>query len=73
MKRNKGKPSGINKPDAKFTTGIPTDYSPANQRRDHQATRKYTSNDEKISDHIRPRHPNRNVDKTHPTNAGGYR
>ena len=68
---HKGKPSGANKPE--HPTGIPTNYSPETQKRDHQVTRKYTENDRKLSEHVRTRHPNRNVNKTDATNGGGYR
>jgi hypothetical protein len=71
MARHKGKPSGINKPEE--STGIPSNFTPERIKRDHLITRKYTDHDEKLADHVRTRHPNRNVDKKEPTNGGGYK
>ena len=71
MARHKGKPSGINKPVTE--TGIPSDFSPEKMKKDHQVTRKYTDHDSKLAEHVRTRHPNRNVDKTEATNGGGYK
>jgi hypothetical protein len=67
MSTHKGKPSGVNKPEN--GTGIPSD----NLKNNEELTGKYTENDEKISEQVRVKHPNRNVDKLHPTNAGGYK
>jgi len=70
MSSHKGKPSGIDRTER---TGTPSNYTPATRKKDHRATRAYTYNDERVADHIRSRHPNRNVAKSNPTNAGGYR
>lgn len=67
MSTHKGKPSGGNKPES--GTGIPTDHL----KNDELLTGKYTNDDEKIAEQVRVKHPNRNVDKVHPTNAGGYK
>jgi len=71
MPRHKGRPSGNNKPEVK--TGIPSNYSPETSKKDHVVTRKYTDHDEKLAEHVRTRHPNRNVDKPEATNGGGYK
>ena len=72
MALHKGKPSGINKPDI-TGTGVPSNFTPRNQKRNNQLTEKYTRNDEGIAEGIKMQHPNRNPHKKNPTNAGRYR
>jgi excinuclease UvrABC ATPase subunit len=72
MVTHKGKPSGSNKPGNKGT-GIPSDFKPEKLKSDKKITGKYTKNEEKISEAVKARHPNRNVNKLHATNAGGYK
>lgn len=72
MSRHKGKPSGINKSND-MGTGVPNNFSPSNQKKDNRQTDKYTNGDERVTEKIRQRHANRNVDKNDATNAGGYR
>ncbi len=71
MARHKGRPSGNNKPES--GTGVPSNLTPDRMKKDHQVTRRYTEHDERLAEHVRTRHPNRNVDKNEATNAGGYR
>jgi hypothetical protein len=70
MSRNKGKPSAINKSEG---TGVPSDFDNKDMRKDKAVTKEYTDDDKKIADHVRAKHPNRNVDKDHATNAHGYK
>ena len=72
MALHKGKPSGINKPGIKGT-GVPSNYTPGNQKRNIHFTEKYTRDDEELADGLRLQHPNRNANKKNPTNAGGYK
>lgn len=69
---HKGKPSGINKSGDRGT-GVPSNISPATEDQDKKITEEYTDNDEQLSDNVKVRHPNRNVDKDDATNAGGYK
>jgi hypothetical protein len=71
MSRNKGKPSGLNKPEE--GTGVPSDLKPRNLNKDEALTKEYTDDDKKLADHVRSKHPNRNVDKEKATNAHGYK
>lgn len=71
MGRNKGRPSGNNKPE--LPTGSPSNFSQESIKKDHRVTRKYIDPEGRVSAHVRTRHPNRNVDKSDPTNAGGYK
>jgi hypothetical protein len=71
MARHKGRPSGNNKPEV--PTGTPSNFTPDATKKDHRVTRKYIDPEGKVSEHVRTRHPNRNVDKQDPTNSGGYR
>jgi len=70
MSRNKGKPSGINKSEG---TGIPAGIDSKKIKKDQAITKEYTDDDKKIADHVHSKHPNRNVDKEHATNAHGYK
>ena len=74
MALHKGKPSGINKPENRGT-GIPSDFKPADLKRDHRLAGKYirVTDDEELGENVRIQHPNRNAHKRNPTNAGGYR
>ena len=69
MRVDKGKPSGANRSEG---TGVPSKVK-QNIKQDDQITEKYTEDDNKISSHVRSGHPNRNTNKLHPTNAGGYK
>jgi hypothetical protein len=71
MSRNKGKPSGINK--SEEGTGVPSDLKPRNLNKDKALTKEYADDDKKLADHVRSKHPNRNVDKENATNAHGYK
>jgi hypothetical protein len=66
-----GKPSGVDKP--MQGTGVPANVSDESRANDQRLTDDYTVGDEEIADGIREMNPNRNVDKTDATNAGGYR
>jgi hypothetical protein len=66
----KGKPSGINKSEG---TGIPQKLEDKNLKRDKELTENFTDKDTEISDNVRHNNPNRNVDKSDATNAGGYK
>jgi hypothetical protein len=70
MAREKGKPSGKHNESA---TGIPSNIQPNKQEEDNNLTDEFTQDDEKIADHVKTKHPNRNVDKNNATNAGGYK
>jgi hypothetical protein len=72
MALHKGTPSGINKPGNKGT-GTPSKFSNKNSQADKKLTKKYTSNDDRVAEGVRKQHPNRNVNKLHATNAGGYK
>ncbi len=67
---NKGKPSGINKSEG---TGIPHKLKDKNLEKDKKLTENYTDGDTSISDNVQTNNPNRNVDKSDATNAGGYK
>lgn len=71
MHSDKGQPSGTNKSDQ--GTGIPTDKYVNNMERNDELTEKYTDDNKDIADSVRSNNPNRNVDKTDATNAGGYK
>jgi hypothetical protein len=71
MRLDKGSPAGANKNDS--GTGLPTEKFVEDPQRDQELTDKYTDDDQDIADHVRQNNPNRNVDKTDATNAGGYR
>ena len=62
-----GHPSGINKSEGTGNTAS------RNDEENKKATDSYTKGEDKMADNIRERHPNRNTDKTDPTNAGGYK
>jgi hypothetical protein len=72
MTLHKGKPSGINKPGNK-ATGVPSDFKPAHLKRDKKVRKKYITDEEKIAEGVKTKHPNRNVNKPNATNAGGYK
>lgn len=73
MAGHKGNPSGRNKSQTMNSTGIPTHFGANDYNRDIMLTRQYTDNDDRLAEHIKKRHPNRNVNKTEATNARGYR
>ncbi len=54
-------------------TGLRPDMPPDQLKQDQEITKKYTDDDDQIAEHVHVRHPNRNVDKTDGTNAGGYK
>ncbi len=66
----KGTPSGINKTAG---TGIPENMEGKDLEKDKEITKKYTENDQEISNNVKTNNPNRNIDKTDATNAGGYK
>jgi hypothetical protein len=72
MALHKGKPSGIGKQDNK-KTGVPSDFKARDLKRDKQLAKKYIKDDETLAEGVKTQHPNRNVNKTEATNAGGYR
>lgn len=69
-KDHRGQPSGTNKNEG---TGKPADKYMEDQERDRQQTERYTDEDGGIAEGVRHANPNRNVDKTDATNAGGYK
>jgi hypothetical protein len=72
MAIHKGKPSGSTRQNNKGT-GTPSNFSNKNAGGDKRLTKKYTKNDDKIAEGVKTQHPNRNVNKLHATNAGGYK
>ncbi len=70
MAEEKGKPSGINKSEG---TGTPQKMENKNLTKDKALTEKFTDNDTSVSENVQTNNPNRNVDKTDATNAGGYK
>lgn len=70
MRIDKGKPSGVNRSEG---TGVPSKISSKKMKEDDRITDEYTENDERIAPGVKTKHPNRNTDKLHPTNAGGYK
>lgn len=68
--QTKGMPSGVNKSEG---TGIPQKLENKDLERDKELTEDFTDKDTEISDDVRTNNPNRNVDKTDATNAGGYK
>jgi hypothetical protein len=64
MRRDKGKPSGVNKSEG---TGTPSNVNDSGQKKDKGLSR----DTEETAPHIK--HPNRNVDKGNATNIDGYR
>lgn len=70
MARHKGRPAGRGKESG---TGIPSIIKPGKEKSDNELTEKYTKDDNEISEQVHTRHKNRNVDKLHSTNAGGYK
>ena len=70
-KNHRSHPSGVNKSDG--GTGVPADKYADDLKRDEELTNKYTDDKNEISDSIHQNNPNRNTDKDHATNAGGYR
>ena len=71
MRLDKGSPAGANKNDE--GTGVPTGKNVDDMQRDQELTEKYTDDNQDIADSVRTNNPNRNVDKTDATNAGGYK
>ena len=71
MRRNKGKPSGLNK--SEEGTGTPSDFKPRDLKSDEKLTQIYTDDDKKVADQVRSKSRNRNVDKGKATNAHGYK
>lgn len=65
-----GKPSGVNDSEG---TGTPSNMEDKDLQQDKQITDKYTDNDESLAEQVRTNNPNRNVEKTDATNAGGYK
>jgi hypothetical protein len=70
MRIDKGKPSGPNRSEG---TGVPSKIKAGKLGEDEKITNKFTEEDKKIADHVRKGHPNRNTNKLHSTNAGGYK
>ncbi len=66
----KGMPSGLNQSEG---TGTPDKMKDKDLEKDKKLTRQYTDDDESIADNVATNNPNRNVDKTDATNAGGYK
>ena len=73
MARHKGNPSGRNKSQNMKGTGVPTHFGADDCNHDIMLTNQYTDNDDRLAEHVKTRHPNRNVNKTEATNARGYR
>lgn len=72
MALHKGKPSGINKSENRGT-GVPSNFKPADLKRDEKMEGKYIRDDEELGPNVRVQHRNRNANKRNPTNAGGYK
>ncbi len=70
MTTHKGKPSGKSKP---MGTGIPAKVKATGMEQDKKITDQFTKEDVKLAEHVRQKHPNRNVNKKSATNAGRYR
>jgi hypothetical protein len=70
MRTDKGKPSGANKSEG---TGAPSGFKPEKINEDKKITDRYTDDDKQIKENVPTTHVNRNTDKLHPTNAGGYK
>lgn len=62
-----GYPSGVNKNEGTGNTATRDD------KKNKEATEKYTEGEDQITDNAPKRHPNRNTDKEDSTNAGGYK
>ncbi len=62
----KGMPSGLNKSEG---TGVPQNMEDKDLEKDKELTRKYTDDDQQVSDNVQRNNPNRNVDKTNSDNA----
>ena len=67
---DKGHPSGSNKSEG---LGLRPDMPEEKVKQDQEMTERYTSDDDKPSEDLPARHPNRNTDKGDATNAGGYK
>lgn len=67
---NKGRPSATNKNEG---LGEPAGKFTEDMKRDQELTDKYTDGNGNIADNVHQANPNRNVDKTDATNAGGYK
>lgn len=67
---DKGQPSGSNKSEG---LGLRPDMPEEKVKQDQEMTERYTSDDDKPSEDLPLRHPNRNTDKGDATNAGGYK
>lgn len=65
---DKGQPSGNTPAQG---TGVPQQINDENMPQDERMTDEYTNDDEEISEGVRVRHPNRNVDKDQAGN-GSY-
>ena len=66
-----GQPSGTNKSEG---TGVPAGGQNVDDlQRDQELTDRYTDGDNNVAEGVRTANPNRNVDKTDATNAGGYK
>jgi hypothetical protein len=70
MRLDKGKPSRANKQEG---TGVPSKINASKMKEDQRLTEEYTDDDEKLADHVKTSKQNRNTQKLHPTNAGGYK
>lgn len=70
MSLHKGKPSGRTKPEG---TGTPSHVEGVKLKKDEKLTEKYTDDDKRMAASVKSKHPNRNVNKTDATNAGGYK
>ena len=68
--KHKGKPSGTNKSTG---TGTPANIKPGDLKHDKRLTQQYTDEDKKLSDQVKAKGPNRNVNKLKATNIHGYR
>jgi len=70
MRTDKGKPSGANKSEG---TGIPSKINSKKLKKDARLTDEFTDDDKKLAENVRTNKQNRNTNKLHPTNAGGYK
>lgn len=67
------KKSTKEKIDRSIETNLPENPREHKESQEQKIKDKYTDKEGNPADHIREENPNRNVDKTDATNAGGYK